>query len=114
MGPVAYTVIAELPDEGTLREYLDWLTPGHIGEVVAGGATGAQVIGPIPGPGGGYEAPIRVESRYIFPTLEAFRAYETIHAPRLREEGLRRFGPQRGIRMTRSVGVLAGRAGVLG
>ena len=112
MGPVAYTVIAEIPDEGTLREYLAWLTPGHIGEVVAAGATGAQVIGPMPGADGGFQGPIRVESRYIFPTLEAFRAYETIHAPRLRAEGLERFGPQRGIRMSRSVGVLAGRAGV--
>lgn len=114
MGPVAYTVTAELPDEGSLREYLAWLTHGHIQDVIAGGASEAQVIGPLPAADPLPQPPFRVESRYIFPTLDAFRAYETIHAPRLRAQGLSRFGPERGIRMTRSLGLLADRAGARG
>lgn len=111
MPPVAYTVTAELPDPDTLREYVSWLTGGHLDQIVAGGASRAEVIGPLRGASGGYEGPLRVESRYIFPTLEAFRAYEAVHAPRLRAEGLARFGPERGVRMARSLGEVAGRAG---
>ena len=109
MPEVAYTVIATLPDEPTLREYVAWLMGGHIQAIVRGGATSAEVIGPAPSATNGPGMIFRVESRYIFPTPEAFAAYEAVHAPALRADGITRFGGRPGISFARSVGVVVGR-----
>jgi hypothetical protein len=50
--------------------------------------------------------PPRVETRYVFPTRETFDQYISQHAPALRQEGLERFPPERGIRMERTVGLI--------
>jgi hypothetical protein len=106
---VAYTVVATLPDEPTLREYVAWLLGGHIQAIVRGGATSADVIGPLPGVASGPGLIFRVESRYIFPTPEAFATYEAVHAPALRADGVTRFGNREGISFARSVGLVVGR-----
>jgi len=109
MPEVAYTVVATLPDERTLAEYVEWLLGGHTQAVVRGGAVSAEVIGPCPTGPKGPEMIFRVESRYVFPTQEAFEAYEALHAPALRAEGITRFGGRGGISFARSVGQVVGR-----
>jgi hypothetical protein len=99
MAQVAYTVSATFADAALIDEWLGWLVPGHIADVLAGGATAAEVIeldGPQP----------TFEVRYHFPSRAAFAAYERDHAPRLRAEGLRLFPAERGVTYRRSVGVV--------
>lgn len=99
MGRVAYTVTATFADAALAEEWLRWLTGGHIAEVLAGGATDAEMI-ELDGPQRSFEV------RYHFPSREAFAAYERDHAPRLRAEGLRLFPVERGVTYRRSVGVV--------
>lgn len=83
--PFSYVVRAELDSEAIAESYVAWLTGGHVAEVChLSGARGAVVRldGDRP----------RVESRYVFPSRDAFAAYERDHAPRLRAEGVERFG----------------------
>jgi hypothetical protein len=101
MKRIAYTVTATLPDEATAREYIAWLEGGHIDQVIEGGAHSAIIVrmdhdnaGDLP----------RIEVRYIFSTREVFDRYVREHAPRLRADGLKRFGPERRINFARSVG----------
>jgi dipeptidase E len=100
LGAVSYTVAAEFEDAAVAAEWLAWLAGGHVAEVMAGGATGAEVVA-LDGPRQSFEV------RYRFPSREAFARYEQEHAPRLRAEGLRLFGAERGVRYRRSVGVVA-------
>lgn len=96
---ISYTVTATFADRAVADEWLRWLTAGHIAEVLAGGATDAELIaldGPTP----------TLEVRYHFPTRQSFDDYEKLHAPRLRAEGLRLFPPERGITYRRSVGAI--------
>ncbi len=94
-----YAVRTELPSRALADEFLDWLQSHHIADVVAAGAlVGEAVL--LDG------EPCVVESRYAFESREAFARYEAEGAPALRAEGLARFGPGRGVRMSRSVGEL--------
>jgi hypothetical protein len=97
--PVAYTVTATLPDQTTVERYLAWLTQGHVQQVVAGGASSALVIRLS-------DPPLSVQSRYQFPTPEAYQGYLRDHAPRLRAEGLALFGPHNGVVFRRELGTI--------
>jgi hypothetical protein len=97
---VSYTVTATLPDDDTAREYTEWL-PGHVAEVVAAGARDGMIIR-IQDPA----RPIRVETRYTFADQDALDRYFRDKAPGLRAEGLRRFGPERGVTFERRVGII--------
>jgi hypothetical protein len=99
MATVAYTVAATFTDDALADEWLRWLTGGHVAEVLAGGATAAEVVA-LDGPGRAFEV------RYRFPSREAFAAYERDHAPRLRAEGLRLFPVEKGVTYCRSVGAV--------
>jgi hypothetical protein len=99
MGVVAYTVAATFADAALAAEWLRWLEESHLAEVLAGGASDAEVI-ELDG------AEKAFEVRYHFPSREAFEAYERDHAPRLRAEGLRRFPVERGVRYRRSLGAV--------
>ena len=99
MPRVAYTVTATLPDEPTRDRYERWLTGGHTQAVVAGGAASAQVVRLL-------DPPLQVQTRYEFPTEAAWQGYLRDHAPRLREEGLRLFGPGSGVTFRREVGTI--------
>lgn len=101
MPPVAYTVSATLPDETMAREYTDWLLAGHVREVLRAGAATAAVVRiqePV--------NPIRVETRYTFADHAGLDRYLRDHAPALRADGLRLFGPDRGVLFARTVGVI--------
>jgi hypothetical protein len=100
MPVIAYTVAATFRDAALAAEWLRWLEDGHLAEVLAGGATDAEVVA-LDGPEPSYEV------RYHFPSREAFERYEREHAPRLRAEGLRRFPPEKGVTYRRSVGTVA-------
>jgi hypothetical protein len=99
MSSLVYTVAVTFADSALAEEWLRWLAEGHIAEVLAGGATSAEVIE--------LDAPQRsFEVRYRFASREVFAEYEQKHAPRLRAEGLRRFPTERGVSYRRSVGVV--------
>jgi len=92
-----YTVGAEFKDSEMAEAWLAWLRNGHIAEVLAGGATDAEVVRLDGGPN-------RFEVTYHFPSREAFAIYERDHAPRLRAEGVKLFPPDRGVVYRRTTG----------
>lgn len=108
MTKVYYQVRATLPTAAVAAEYLDWLTHGHAGMVITGGAESAMVIAVHPS---GVDDPgteaRQVISEYIFGSREQFERYEREHAPELRLDGLKRFGPDRGVSMARTLGEVA-------
>jgi hypothetical protein len=103
MATIAYTVAAVFADGAVADEWLRWLREGHIADVLAGGASDAEIVE--------LEATNErsFEIRYHFSSREAFDRYIRDHAPRLRAEGLERFSVDRGIQYRRSVGVVAER-----
>ncbi len=98
---LAYTVAVTFEDATLAEEWLRWLREGHIAEVLAGGATRADIV-EMDGPGRSFEV------RYLFPSREAFANYEVEHAPRLRADGLKRFPRERGVTYRRSTGAVLG------
>jgi Domain of unknown function (DUF4286) len=94
-----YTVTVTLPDSATAKRFVVWLRDSHIAEVIAGGATSAEVFR-LDG------AAISYEIAYCFPSRTAFAAYERDYAPRLREEGRMLFPPSNGIIYQRGVAEL--------
>lgn len=99
-GPVVYEVNIDL-DAAIRPEYLAWLE-AHVAEICAlPGFVGAQVLevtDPAPAPG---RAGLCVQYRLTGP--DALGRYLADHAPRLRAEGVERFGS----RFTASRRVLA-------
>jgi hypothetical protein len=99
MGKLSYCVTATLPDADSARAYQDWLLQGHVEGVLLGGAERAEVVR--------LDAePLRIETRYVFPSREAFAAYEAGPAAALRADGQTRFPPSSGVRFERRVGEL--------
>ena len=96
---IAYTVAVTFSNSSLVEDWLTWLKHGHIADVLAGGASDAEII-ELDGPTCSYEV------RYHFPSREAFAKYEKEHAPRLRAEGLARFPADKGVTYRRSVGVV--------
>jgi len=90
-------VLASLPDPGSADRYVAWLQGGHVREVVAAGGAISATISRVLETATSNPPPNRVESRYVFPDREAFERYVALHAPRLREEGLRLFPPSCGV-----------------
>lgn len=99
MPAIAYTVLATFPDRALADAYILWLTTGHTEAVILGGASSASVVR-VSDPAD----PPQVESRYVFPDRQAFDRYVSEIAPPLRADGLKRFGPDRGVRMERRIG----------
>ena len=94
---IAYTVTATFTDCKVAEEWVAWLQGGHIEEVIKGGAISAEIVR--------FDGDdCRYEVRYHFASREAFGAYEQLHAPRLRAEGLAKFPTSRGITYARSTG----------
>jgi hypothetical protein len=99
---IAYTVAATFADAPLAEAWLRWLREGHIAEVLAGGASRAEVVA--------LDAPERTyEVRYLFPSRDVFEHYLSEYAPRLRAEGLRLFPAEKGVRYCRSVGLVCDR-----
>ncbi|PZR06712.1 MAG: hypothetical protein DI536_29680 [Archangium gephyra] len=91
----AYTVHAEFDSSDVCTEWQQWLLQGHLADVVKAGALTAELV---------QWNEKRCEARYTFQDAEAFATYENMHAPPLRAEGLKKFPPSRGVRMSRSTG----------
>jgi len=100
MSAVAYTVSVTFADAKLADEWLRWLRGGHLTELLSGGASDAEVIELDGGPCRSFEV------RYHFPSRTMFEDYERDHAPRLRAEGLRLFGPEKGAVYRRSLGTV--------
>jgi hypothetical protein len=99
MSEIAYTVAATFTDATVAEAWLGWLHRGHIADVLAGGATRAEIVA-LDGPDPAYEV------HYRFPSREAFARYERECAPRLRAKGMSLFPSERGVSYRRSVGVV--------
>lgn len=107
MPRISYTVTATFSDARMVEEYIAWLRGGHLDGVIAGGAETAEVVRLDPEVGEGGAEVHRVETRYTFPSRERLDAYIRDHAPALRADGLRRFGPERGVTFSRRIGTFA-------
>lgn len=94
---IVYAVRMEAPTRELADEILEWLAHDHVGDVVRAGASDGEVI---------RIDELTIETRYRFASREAFEAYEAGPAVALRAEGRARFGPERGVRMTRTLGEL--------
>ncbi len=94
---IAYSVTCTFQNESLAREWLEWIESEHLGEVIAAGAIDAEVV-ILDG------NPMRCEARYHFASREEFNIYEREHAPRLRNEGLKKFPLTRGMSYVRSMG----------
>lgn len=97
---ILYTVSCTFTDPAVAAEWVAWLCGGHVAEVCAAGALGAQIVR-VDGQGG---APIRYDVHYRFASRADFEHYERDAAPRLRAAGLERFPLSRGLSYTRTVG----------
>lgn len=110
---LVYMVIATLPDAARAEEYVAWLEDGHVDAVIKGGAHSAMIVrlhtptvsvtgsGEV---GSADSGPHRVMTQYVFPTQEVFDQYVQRHAPALRAEGIKRFGPDTGVKFERLLG----------
>ncbi len=98
---IAYTVRATCPSTALAAAYIEWLRGGHTTLVLRGGAESAMVVR-LDAERAGDEP--RVEVRYVFSTREVFDRYIREHAPVLRADGLKHFGPETGVRFERTVG----------
>lgn len=99
MSAIAYTVTITFTNAALVEPFLRWLREGHVAEVLAGGATDAEIVA-LDAPAQAYEV------RFHFPSRQVFERYEREHAPRLRAEGLRLFPIEQGVAYRRSVGVV--------
>lgn len=99
MAGIIYTVRSTFPDAATVERWLAWLRGGHVADVIAGGATQADILR-IDGVGFIYEV------RYRFPSRELFDRYLVEHAPRLRADGAKLFPPEAGVVSERIVGAV--------
>lgn len=107
MSTVCYMVLCTLPDQATADEYVAWLEDGHVDAVVDGGARSAMIVRLERHEGDGLPPDARrVLTQYLFPTRELYDRYVKHHAPALRAEGLKKFGPERGVKMERLLGAL--------
>jgi hypothetical protein len=97
MSELSYTVAATFTDPALAGSWLRWLRQGHTADVLAGGATSAEIV-QMDG------TPLSFEVRYRFPSRDAFSTYEQQHAPRLRAEGLKLFPPEKGVTYRRTLG----------
>src|SRR5262245_1677947 len=97
MTDFVYTVTVSFADAKLAEAWLRWLHTGHIAEVLAGGASSAEIVQMD-------RAVHSYEVRYRFPSRQAFARYEAEHASRLRAEGLQLFPPEKGVVYRRSAG----------
>ncbi len=104
MPTILYTVRATCPSVQVRGRFLSWLTPSHVLEVMAGGATAVRIVLPDRESDTG---PAVVETQYVFPSRKAFDDYVRDHAPALRADGLKHFPPESGVTYTRQVAEIA-------
>ena len=104
MPAILYSVRVTCPSVQVRGRFLSWLSPNHILQVKAGGATAARVILP---DRASDTAPAVVETQYVFPSRKAFDTYIRDHAPALRSDALHHFPAASGLTWERQVAELA-------
>ena len=104
MPAILYSVRVTCPSVQVRGRFLAWLSPNHILQVKAGGATAARVILP---DRASDTAPAVVETQYVFPSRKAFDTYIRDHAPALRSDALHHFPAESGLTWERQVAELA-------
>jgi hypothetical protein len=104
MPAILYTVRATCRDIPQRGRVLSWLSPNHLLQVKAGGATAVRVVLPDRADDA---APAVVETQYAFPSRKAFETYLRDHAPALRADTLQHFPPESGVTFARQVAELA-------
>jgi hypothetical protein len=131
MPAILYTVRTTCPSVQVRGRYLAWLSPNHVAQVLAGGATSVRIVLPLPDdrsgqtPAGQQAGTARpphddhapacpelveraiVETQYAFPSRKAFDTYVRVHAPALRADGLKHFPPESGLTYERQVAEIA-------
>lgn len=96
---VQYAVLATLPTLELRDQYREWLSHGHVQEVVACGARSAMVV--MLDAGEGVGGVWRVLAVYRFPSQASLDRYLRHDAPRLRAQGQALFGPPTGVTFSR-------------
>jgi hypothetical protein len=100
MKRICYMVTATLPSAALADEYVAWLAGGHVDDVVRAGALTGSIVRLDVEPG----SPARVMAQYTFASRAALEEYVRERAPALRADGLKRFGPETGVKFERGVG----------
>jgi hypothetical protein len=102
MSQISYDVTCRVPGESKALEWLTWLKDEHVKEVIKCGARKADIIrfddDGKPG--------VLFQIRYFFDTRESLETYLEEHAPRLRDDGIKRFPPEQGFLYERHTGEL--------
>jgi hypothetical protein len=104
MPAILYTVRVTCKDVPQRGRFLSWLSPNHVLQVKAGGATAVRII--LPDRANGAAAAV-VETQYAFPSRKAFDTYMRDHAPALRADALKHFPPESGVVFERQVSEIA-------
>ena len=86
MARVFYEVNAAIVDPKITDAWVNWILSEHIADVVAAGALRGRLVRV---EGGGLEFSVQ----YEFADRPTFDTYVARHAPRLRDEGIKRFPP---------------------
>ncbi|MBI3886227.1 MAG: DUF4286 family protein [Opitutae bacterium] len=104
MPQILYTVRATCRDVPQRGRFLAWLSPNHVLQVMAAGASGVRIVVI---DRAADTAPAIVETQYVFPSRKAFDTYVRDHAPALRADGLKHFPPESGVTYERQVAEIA-------
>lgn len=104
MSEILYTVRATCPTPQVRGRFLSWLSPHHVLQVKAGGATAVRIVLPDRAEP---SAPAVVETQYVFPSRKALETYLRDHAPALRADSLKHFPPESGVTFARQVAEIA-------
>jgi uncharacterized NAD(P)/FAD-binding protein YdhS len=104
MPTILYTVRATCKDVQQRGRFLAWLSPNHLLQVKAGGATAVRVVLPEQATD---TARAIVETQYAFPSRKAFDTYVRDHAPALRDDARKHFPPESGVTFARQIAEIA-------
>lgn len=104
MAEILYTVRATCRDVQQRGRFLAWLSPNHVLQVKAGGATAVRIVLPDPAESA---TPAVVETQYVFPSRKALATYLRDHAPVTRADALQHFPPESGVTFARQVAEIA-------
>jgi hypothetical protein len=110
MPEILYSVRATCPSRQIRGRFLSWLSPNHVLQVKAGGATAVRIVLPER-----TNDPLHpelaeravVETQYVFPSRKAFDTYLRDHAPALRADALKHFPAESGVTWERQVAEIA-------
>jgi hypothetical protein len=100
-----YEVLATATDDRAADQWLDWMRTKHLADVIAAGAHSGRVIRLD-------DSSLIIAAQYEFESREAFERYVRDHAPRLRAEGIERFGDR--LSYSRRTGQIVDEASIQG